>query len=76
MRRDFRRAVNRPAPVELSEPAAKELGRLGVSLKKLRADVVRPGFKVEGTDGETMTSMMWTRGRGSPWSLLTTWRAT
>lgn len=57
VRRDWERATNRPAPVELSDVAGKELGRLGVDLKRLRADVVRPGFKVEGVDGEAVTPM-------------------
>lgn len=57
VRRDFARAMNRPAAVEVSDVAGRELKRLGVDLKKLRADVVRPGFKVEGTDGEVVTPL-------------------
>jgi hypothetical protein len=57
VKKDFERANNRPVAVEVSDVASRELKRLGVDLHKLKADKVSPGFKVEGTDGETVQPM-------------------
>lgn len=57
VRGQWERANNRPVAVELTEPAQKELQRLGVNLRKLKADVVQPGYKVEGVDGEKLTPL-------------------
>lgn len=64
VKRQWGRANNRPVPVELTEPAQRELKRLGVDLKKLKADVVQPGYKVEGTDGEALAPMRKDDGTG------------